>query len=44
VLLFFDMKTRDTHSVIVFQRAFDGFMEIETTWDVRLWLLRQGRR
>jgi hypothetical protein len=44
VLLFFDMKSRDTHNVIVPERQRHGFVEIETTWDVRFWLLRQGKR
>jgi hypothetical protein len=28
MLLFFDMQSSDTHNVIVFQRKFDGIIEI----------------
>jgi hypothetical protein len=29
MLLFFDMKSRDPHNVVVLQRQLDGFMEID---------------
>jgi hypothetical protein len=32
VLLFFDMKSRDTHTVIVLQRNLHGFMKVNGTW------------
>ena len=39
MLLFFDMKSGDTHNVIVFQRQLDGFMEINRAWSGRFGLL-----
>jgi hypothetical protein len=44
MLLFVYMKSRYTHNVIVPERQLHGFVQIQTTWDVRFWLLRQGKR
>jgi hypothetical protein len=42
VLLLFDMKSRDTHGVIVPQRRLHGFMKIDGAWSCWGGLLSKG--